>query len=284
MGQPQGDATKRYWPKYRESRRRRGWPIRLGRSPTIMLDRRVALFGGTLLACGMAASQATAQELTNIENAQQASSYVYAFSFPVVYDDAEGPSGFSLEGTSGKNTLLATLDPTGLRASITTMSGSYVYLSNAYVYAFDIRFRTSEDTTALKIDWDFDINAFFVPSRDFTLKNSAGTTIFSVSTFNPSDPDSGSVTIPVTPGEQYEFDLGLRYLGNIGTVFLNMTPIGSATPCPADLDGSGSVDAADLAIVLGSWGSAGATDLDGDGDTAGGDLAVLLGSWGSCSP
>jgi hypothetical protein len=33
MGQPQGDATKRYWPKYRESRRRRGWPIRLGRSP-----------------------------------------------------------------------------------------------------------------------------------------------------------------------------------------------------------------------------------------------------------
>jgi hypothetical protein len=36
--------------------------------------------------------------------------------------------------------------------------------------------------------------------------------------------------------------------------------------------------------VLGSWGScsACAADLDGSGSVDGGDLAVLLGSWGAC--
>lgn len=72
---------------------------------------------------------------------------------------------------------------------------------------------------------------------------------------------------------------------------------------PADLDGDGSVDAADLAILLGSWGpcppgppgSAGPTgpggpggpagedcpgDLDGDNTVGPADLAFLLGQWG----
>ncbi|MBL9120756.1 MAG: hypothetical protein JNL80_12675 [Phycisphaerae bacterium] len=45
-----------------------------------------------------------------------------------------------------------------------------------------------------------------------------------------------------------------------------------------DLNGDGVVNAADLAILLGAWGTP-AADLDGDGTTAGPDLAVLLGAW-----
>ncbi len=54
--------------------------------------------------------------------------------------------------------------------------------------------------------------------------------------------------------------------------------------CPADLDGSGSVGAFDLAILLGSWGSCPdcPADLDGDGNVGAADLAQLLGSWGPC--
>lgn len=52
--------------------------------------------------------------------------------------------------------------------------------------------------------------------------------------------------------------------------------------CPADLTGDGEVEADDLAIVLGAWGTAGTGDLDGNGTVDGSDLAVLLGSWGSC--
>jgi outer membrane protein assembly factor BamB len=51
-------------------------------------------------------------------------------------------------------------------------------------------------------------------------------------------------------------------------------------PCAdADLDCDGSVGPADLALLLGAWGSSDA-DLDGDGLTGSADLAILLGSWG----
>lgn len=59
---------------------------------------------------------------------------------------------------------------------------------------------------------------------------------------------------------------------------LDLTP----APCPADLDGDGQVGAADLAILLGSWGGGGAADLDGDMVVGAADLAILLGSWGPC--
>lgn len=50
---------------------------------------------------------------------------------------------------------------------------------------------------------------------------------------------------------------------------------------PADLDCDGSVNAADLAILLGAWGkcSGCAADIDGDGVVGGSDLAALLTSW-----
>lgn len=47
---------------------------------------------------------------------------------------------------------------------------------------------------------------------------------------------------------------------------------------PADLNCDGTVDAADLALLLGGWGTS-AGDLNGDGTTDSVDLAILLGAW-----
>ncbi len=51
----------------------------------------------------------------------------------------------------------------------------------------------------------------------------------------------------------------------------------------ADLNGDGSVDAADLSSLLSSWGSAGSADLDGSGVVDAPDLSQLLADWGACT-
>ncbi|MBX3355411.1 MAG: hypothetical protein KF724_06905 [Phycisphaeraceae bacterium] len=58
-------------------------------------------------------------------------------------------------------------------------------------------------------------------------------------------------------------------------------PDGCGRVCVGDLDGNGAVNGADLAIVLGAWGTP-AADLNGDGTTNGADIAVVLGHWGAC--
>jgi hypothetical protein len=49
---------------------------------------------------------------------------------------------------------------------------------------------------------------------------------------------------------------------------------------PADLNGDGVVNGADLGFMLGGWGQPGITDINQDGTTNGADLGQLLGSWG----
>lgn len=60
--------------------------------------------------------------------------------------------------------------------------------------------------------------------------------------------------------------------------------VGGSSPacCPTDLNCDGMVDAADLAVLLGSWGGAGLGDFNNDGNVNGSDLAILLGAWGPC--
>ncbi|MBL9147741.1 MAG: hypothetical protein JNM94_03525 [Phycisphaerae bacterium] len=52
--------------------------------------------------------------------------------------------------------------------------------------------------------------------------------------------------------------------------------------CPADLDNSGTIDGADLGLLLGNWGGSGTGDIDGNGSVDGADLGQLLGAWGAC--
>jgi len=50
-------------------------------------------------------------------------------------------------------------------------------------------------------------------------------------------------------------------------------------PLPGDANGDGLVNGADLAIVLGNWGTSGPGDLNGDGTVDGADIAIVLGNW-----
>ncbi len=52
-----------------------------------------------------------------------------------------------------------------------------------------------------------------------------------------------------------------------------------AITIPGDLNGDGCVDAADMGILLGAWGTP-AADINGDGTTNSADMGILLGNWG----
>ena len=63
-----------------------------------------------------------------------------------------------------------------------------------------------------------------------------------------------------------------------------LTPRAGA--CAQDLNGDGTVNGADLAILFNAWGACGGVacpaDLDGDGEVEGDDLGMLLSNWGDC--
>jgi hypothetical protein len=63
-----------------------------------------------------------------------------------------------------------------------------------------------------------------------------------------------------------------------------LLPIGvPVADCVGDLDGDNDTDGADIARLLGNWGSSDLnSDINGDGIVDGADLAALLGSWGPC--
>jgi hypothetical protein len=65
--------------------------------------------------------------------------------------------------------------------------------------------------------------------------------------------------------------------------FRFLTPFTLPPACPADLDGDGLVDGADLGGLLSGWGAPGAADIDGSGAVDGSDLGIMLSAWGPCS-
>lgn len=90
-------------------------------------------------------------------------------------------------------------------------------------------------------------------------------------------PGQYTLTISADAGEQFNIpDLSAAQYSMMFTV----------TSCVGDFDDSGTVDGADVGVLLGAWGTTGgadgAADLDCDGTVNGGDVGVLLSSWGSC--
>ncbi|MCZ6653893.1 MAG: hypothetical protein O7D91_12815 [Planctomycetota bacterium] len=124
---------------------------------------------------------------------------------------------------------------------------------------------------------------FEIPSQSETLPIGWQTVIFGPN--SPVDPDWNDVITNVAQ---------LRYFYGDPTFFFifqgwdlgmdNPRIITTAEPCPADFDGNGTVEAFDLAMLLGNWGACAGcpADLDGDGTIGAADLAELLGSWGPC--
>jgi hypothetical protein len=76
-------------------------------------------------------------------------------------------------------------------------------------------------------------------------------------------------------------DLRELLLGTLTDADLDGIP-DNCSACPGDFDGNGGVDAADLGVLLGSWGTSG-NDLTGDNLVDASDLAILLGAWGPCN-
>ena len=79
---------------------------------------------------------------------------------------------------------------------------------------------------------------------------------------------------------------GTTYYISIGAYGSTTTGAGTFTiqqngACgnPADLNGDGVVNAADLATLLGAWGTSGPGDLNGDGIVGSADLTALLAAW-----
>ena len=77
--------------------------------------------------------------------------------------------------------------------------------------------------------------------------------------------------------------VNVNIVNQAGASFRWVTRYTPPAPCVGDVNADGSVDASDLAVVLGAWGTADATaDLDGNGAVGGSDLAVVLSAWGPC--
>lgn len=79
---------------------------------------------------------------------------------------------------------------------------------------------------------------------------------------------------------QTAYDLWVE-TGKSAPVAMDAASVKLSAGNPADLNGDGSVDASDLAILLSNWGGSGIGDIDGSGTVDAGDLAALLGAWGS---
>ena len=66
--------------------------------------------------------------------------------------------------------------------------------------------------------------------------------------------------------------------------FASVLPDGSYEPiiCPADVDGSGSVDVTDILAVINGWGGSGSGDVTGDGTVDVADILAVINAWGPC--
>lgn len=89
---------------------------------------------------------------------------------------------------------------------------------------------------------------------------------------------TSSMSFDVAIGQGVLLRVGGVAGGGTGTLHVSCV---ETPPCPTDLSEDGTTDAADLAALLGAWGTP-AGDVDGDGDTDAADLSALLGAWGAC--
>lgn len=76
------------------------------------------------------------------------------------------------------------------------------------------------------------------------------------------------------------YDLWVQF-GRSAPIDMDSAVIALVPANPADIDGSGTVDGADLGILLANWGQPGQGDIDGSGAVDGSDLGVVLAAWGS---
>ena len=196
-----------------------------------------------------------------------------------------GPAGLSLEGWSvhgyngstGQvyNTVLlsGTLPDQG--GCLGTLAFSFVPMQNG-----------SPDGLAL-VDSANEVVEFISYEGAFTAANgpAAGMMSADVGVFEPNFTPLGfSLQLAGTGAQRSDFAWQPAAPNTQDAPNTGQTFDGCEAECPADFDGDGAVTAADLAMLLGSWGPCPGcpADFDDDGSVGAADLAQLLGAWGDC--
>ncbi len=87
--------------------------------------------------------------------------------------------------------------------------------------------------------------------------------------------------ISFIPGWVYQWDVSYNTTRVADVVVITVEDI---IPCPADLNGDGKVDGADLGLMLADWGPCDGclADLSPNSAVDGADLGLLLAAWGPC--
>jgi hypothetical protein len=95
----------------------------------------------------------------------------------------------------------------------------------------------------------------------------------------------GSYSLKGISSFQWTLDVGPA--NPMGMIYESMTISRLGAPCPADVDGNGSVDADDLVAVVLAWGTCADPqdcpgDADGNGNVDADDLVMVILAWGEC--
>lgn len=133
-----------------------------------------------------------------------------------------------------------------------------------------------------------DGNALYYALAPLGAPVSVPTTGVQIVTFNfrvESAFDSATISIldsltVLEPADSVVYDGTVPGLDVTGT--LSGAKITRPAPCAGDLNGSGGVDGADMALLLNNWGNPGVGDLDLSGAVTATDLAILINDWGAC--
>jgi hypothetical protein len=126
-----------------------------------------------------------------------------------------------------------------------------------------------------------DIDEVQIPSGPFSLVSGTTTGVGAnaasvVVRFNPTGLSPGTYQATATIRTSDENVPGAANSQIVATLVATLG--GSANP--ADLNGDGVVNGADLGILLAAWGGSGTGDLNGDGTINGADIGILLANWG----
>jgi hypothetical protein len=125
-----------------------------------------------------------------------------------------------------------------------------------------------------------DIDAVQIPAGPFSLVSGTaagiGATPGTVRVkFNPAGLAAGTYTANATVQTSDENVPGATTAQVVATL---SATIGGGNP--ADLNGDGVVNGADLGALLSQWGQPGTGDLNGDGIVGGADIGIMLANWG----
>ena len=91
--------------------------------------------------------------------------------------------------------------------------------------------------------------------------------------------DSSGTGVDSMPNEGAANSGAVYLFTRVGTTWASVLPPDPG--CLGDLNDDLIVNASDIALLLGAWGTS-TYDLTGDNTTNAADLSVLLGAWGEC--